>query len=526
MKLRPYQQEAVDAAVQWFCDGKDNPLIVLPTGTGKSLVAAELCKSIVMDEPHVRILVCAHVKELVKQNYNKLKIMWPGAPMGIYSAGLGRKDVLAQIMFCGIKSVHRKAEEIGHVDIMIIDEAHMLTRKGEGMWRTFEKNLRAINPKMVKLGLTATPFRMDTGLIIQGDNPQFDGICYDYGLVAAIQDGFLNEIISAPVETLLNTDGVGKRGGEFAPGQLQSAVDTDEQTAACCEEIIKLGKDRKTWLIFAAGNRHANHIHEYLQSRGLTGHVVTQENSKTERDRAITQLLDGQCQYIVNNMILTTGFDCPHLDLIACMRPTQSAGLWVQMVGRGTRLSPGKDNCLLLDFGGNLDRHGPIDQITGKIYIENEEEGEAPVKVCDNCMALCHAAVIICPECGFEFPPNELDIDKKASTQAALSYQENPPLETSVIGIRYARHKSKSPEKPDTFKVSYTTLVGVINEIVCFDHDSKSSAGRFASRWSSRDPKRPDPLNIEDALTTKWTQPNSIKIQKNGKYWKVLERMF
>ena len=526
MKLRPYQQDAVDATFDWFREGKDAPLIVLPTGTGKSLVAAEICKAAAIKHPSIRILVCAHVKELVKQNYSKLKIMWPGAPVGIYSAGLGRKEGNAQIIFCGIQSVHRKAKEIGHIDVMIIDEAHMSPRTGDGMWRKFEAELRAINPKMKKVGLTATAFRLDTGLIIQGDNPQFEGVCYDYGLVEAIQDGYLNEIISAPVETVLSTDGVGKRGGEFIAGQLQSAVDTDEQTAACCEEIIKLGQERKTWLIFSSGNQHAIHIHEYLRSRGLKGFVVTQENSKTQRDEAIQALLDGQCQYIVNNMILTTGFDCPHLDLIACMRPTQSAGLWVQMVGRGTRLSPGKENCMLLDFGGNLERHGPIDKITGKVYEEKETDGEAPMKVCPSCMELCHAAALMCHQCDFMFPPNELSIDKKASTEAALSYQEGQPKDTLVFGVKYARHKSKKPGNPDTLRVSYTTMVGVINEFVCFDHVS-GFARKKADKWAMVDPATGEPpADVDNALEYDWTQPSKLVIVKDGKYWKVQERVF
>lgn len=338
MKPRPYQQEAIDSALQWFRDGKDKPLVVLPTGTGKSIVAADLCRRIVQGHSRARILVCVHVKELVKQNYEKLLAIWPGAPAGIYSAGLGLRQHNAQILFCGIQSVHRKAALIGHVDLLISDESHLIPRKGEGMWRTFEQDLKAINPKMVKLGMTATPYRLDSGLIVGGDKPQFNGICYEYGVSKAIGDGWLSEIISAPVTTHLTTEGVRKRGKEYIPGELEKAVDTDELTAACCDEIIELGKDRKSWLIFSSGNTHAKHIHEHLQSKGLKGYVVTQETNKTDRSTAIAQLTDGLCQYIVNNQILTTGFDCPRLDLIACMRPTQSAGLWVQMLGRSTRL--------------------------------------------------------------------------------------------------------------------------------------------------------------------------------------------
>lgn len=519
MILRKYQQESVDAAIKWFCQGKDKPLIVLPTGTGKSVVCAELCRDIVQDAPHARVLVVTHVKELVRQNYEKMLAVWPDAPIGIYSAGLGKREASAQILFCGIQSVHRRAHEIGHVDVMIIDEAHTISRRGEGMWHNFESELRKINPKMVMLGLTATPFRLDSGSLYLGDAAQFNGVCYDYSVVDAINDGYLSEIVPAPVETHLKTHGVKKRGGEFIAGELERAIDTDEQTRSCCEEIIQLGKDRKSWLIFAAGNQHATHIHEYLQSRGYKGHVLTQSTKKKNRDQIISTFLDGQCRYIVNNMILTTGFDCPHLDLIACMRPTQSQGLWVQICGRGMRLSPGKNDCLLLDFGRNIERHGPIDKIKGRVY-EEKEGGEAPIKVCDKCRELCHAAAAICPACGHEFPVNEVSLDKKASSDPVFSFQNKKEVTVNVLDMKVSRHKSKDPFKPDTMRVKYSSLTASVNEFICYDHPADSYAYQKAVKWGG-------PCDsIEAALKKDWTVPSKLIIVKDGKYWKVIKRIF
>lgn len=520
MLLRPYQQEAVDASLQWFAEGKDRPLVVLPTGTGKSVVIADLCRDVLSRHAGTRIVICVHVKELVQQNYDKLMAVWPNAPAGIYSAGIGRREHQAQILFCGIQSVYKKAALIGHVDLLIGDEVHLIPRKGDGMWRTFEKDLRTINQDMAFLGLTATPYRLDTGLIIQGDNPQFDGVCYQYSVIQAIKDGYLSEIVSAPVQTHLKTEGVKKRGGEFIAGDLERAVDTDEQTAACCDEIISLGKDRKTWLIFAAGNTHAQHIHEYLQRQGLTGHVVTQETSKSERSAAISQLMDGRCRYVVNNMILTTGFDCPRLDLIACMRPTQSAGLWVQMLGRGMRLFPSKENCMLLDFGRNLDRHGPVDKISGTIYEAKEKDGEAPIKQCLKCFAVCHAAVRLCPDCGFEFPENEVTLSGKPSTGAVFSFQKQEPVMVDVLDMKVSRHTSRTVGKPDTMRVRYTTLGADVSEFICYDHPKGSYAFQKAIAWGGYQE------NIDEALKINWTMPNKISIIKEGKYWKVIERDF
>lgn len=518
MKLRDYQQEAVDSFFQWFCDGKNKPLIVLPTGTGKSVVAAEICQRMFKQWPHTRILVATHVKELVQQNHDKMKAVWFGAPTGVISAGLKRKDYHAPIMFGGIQSMYRRAFDIGHVDLLLIDEAHCIPRRGQGMWKRFIEDLIKINPKLCVGGMTATPFRMTTGTLVSGQDPQFDGICYEYSMVDAIKNGYLTEITTAPVVTHLRTDGVKRRGKEFVESDLQKAVNVDSLTKACCDEIISIGKDRKSWLIFSSGNAHAYSIHEYLQSAGLNGYVVTQETTAKERDAATTALVAGQCQYLVNNMILTTGFDCPRLDLIACLRPTQSPGLWVQMCGRGTRLFPDKENCLLLDFGRNIDRHGPIDQISGSVWFE-KEKGDAPIKNCDQCFAVVHASLRECPDCGYGFPERELKLDTKASDEALFSFQQSRPFETDVLSMRVSRHIGKGG-KPDTMRVAYTTLVGAVNEFICYGHPHGSWAYEKACEWGGWQ------RSLEDALAYDWPKPRALRVQKEGKYFKVLQRLF
>lgn len=517
MNLRPCQSAAIDAFIQWFADGKDRPLIVLPTGTGKSVVAAGICQRIKRDYPHVRIAIATHVKELVRQNHEKLEAVYPDAHAGIISAGLGRRDFYHDIIFCGIQSVYKNAVHLGHIDLLIIDEAHCIPVSGMGMWNRFISDLRAINPNLRVGGMTATPFRMTTGTLVGGSRPQFDGICYEYKITDAIKDGYLSEIVSAPVHTHLMTQGVHKRGGEYIESELQKAVDTDALTASCCEEIIALGADRKAWLIFAAGNSHAKHIHEYLQARGLHGYCVTQDQPG-DRDKAVEELTNGQCRYVVNNMIFTTGFDCPRLDLIACLRPTQSAGLWVQICGRGTRLFSGKQNCLLLDFGRNIDRHGPIDQISGSEWFE-KEKGEAPIKVCPQCMALVHASKMTCHDCGYQFPKPDLDITERASTGSVLSYQKAEPFDAQVIDMRISRHPGKFG-KPDTMRVKYTTLAGEASEFICYDHPEQSYAYQQAVKWGGVF------KSVSDAIEHEWQRPESVTLQKDGKYFKVIRRNF
>lgn len=334
MQLRHYQQTSIDKTLEWFADGKERPLIVLPTGTGKSLVQSGLIQKILSEYPMVRIICATHSKELVKQNYDEIMSIWPQCPAGIYSAGLKRREHSKQIVFCGIQSVYNKAIKIGHTDIVIVDESHSIGRKSESRWGEFFSAMKAINPNVQIIGLTATPFRLDSGNLVPHT---FNGIAYEYSVIDAINEGFLCEVIPAPVETHLKTQGVHKRGGEFIAGELERAVDHDPLTRACVTEIIKFGSDRRSWLVFASGNTHAQHITEILIENGIDAKQVTESTPQAERDQIVADHKSGKLKCLVNNMIFTTGYNNPMLDLIACMRPTQSEGLWVQIVGRTMR---------------------------------------------------------------------------------------------------------------------------------------------------------------------------------------------
>ena len=334
MNLRHYQSTAIDKILEWFGDGKEKGLLVIPTGCGKSLIIAELCRKIILDYPYVRIAVCVHSRELVSQNYQEIMSLWPQCPAGIYSAGLKRREHFKQIVFCGIQSVYNKAIKLGHTDIIIVDECHTMSRKSESRWGEFFSTIKAINPNVQIIGLTATPYRLDSGNLVPHT---FNGIAYEYSVIDAIKEGFLCEVIPAPVETHLKTQGVHKRGGEYIAGELERAVDHDPLTRACVAEIIKFGADRRSWLVFAAGNTHAAHITEILIENGINAKCVTESTPQAERDQIVKDHKSGALKCLVNNMIFTTGYNNPMLDLIACMRPTQSEGLWVQIVGRTMR---------------------------------------------------------------------------------------------------------------------------------------------------------------------------------------------
>jgi DNA repair protein RadD len=475
LSLRAYQQEAVDSIWHYFQTKFGNPCIAMPTGTGKSLVIAGFLESIYRQYPAQKVLVLTHVKELVDQNCKKLLAVWPNAPAGIYSAGLRRKDVHHRIIFAGIASVAKKAEQFGCVHLVIIDEAHLVSPNEETMYRKFLNDLKVANPYLKVIGLTATPWRLGQGKIT--DDGIFTDICFDITSVGAfnrlIQEGYLAPLIPRKTELLLDISGVHKLGGEFKENELQFAVDKDAITYAALTESMVLGADRNHWLIFASGIDHANNISAMLNTLGIDCCAVHSKMPGKQRDQNILDFLSGKVRAIVSNGVLTTGFDFPAIDLIIMLRPTASTVLWVQMLGRGTRPFEGKNNCLVLDFAGNTARLGPINDpvIPRK---KGEKVGEAPIRICEVCNMYNHASARFCG--GHPFPSPEgcgnpftftTKLKKVASTHELIKSDLPIVEEFFVDSVTYAVHNKIG--KPPSLRVSYYCNLRKFVEFIHFE---------------------------------------------------------
>jgi DNA repair protein RadD len=516
LTLRPYQQEAVDSIYKYFGNNGGNPLVILPTATGKSLVIADFIRSAIGHFPDTRIIVGTHVKELVAQNQAEFHGLCPEIMSGVYSAGLKSRNTTEPVLFVGIQSVYKRAFELGRCDLLLIDEAHLVPHKGYGMWRRFISELMVANPDMKVIGLTATGYRLDSGILIEGDDRIFTDICYEYPLLDAVRDGYVCEVIPENPETTYDISSVKKRGGEYLPGALERAINIDEKTDQAIDEILVCGADRNSWLIFAAGNDHAKELYNKLAAKGISCALVLQDTPATERDKATEDIKTGRIKCLINNLIYTTGFNAPNIDMIVCFRPTGSAGLWVQIVGRGFRLHPSKKNCLALDFGRNADRHGPLDQISGS-RKRGDGDGEAPVKNCPKCHSVVFAGTSICPDCQYEFPREEAEIDSKASTAPILSTQIRPEWH-EVISTQHERHDK--PGKTSSMRVTYVTSGGKYSEWVCFEHIGY--AREKAAQWHrKRKPDMPCPNSVSDALEIAYPPAVRIQVKPDGKYWRI-----
>lgn len=528
MQPRSYQIEAVNSLFDYFSRSRGNPLLALPTGTGKSVVIAMFLQAAFYHYPSQRVMVLTHVKELIQQNYEKLMTLWPAAPAGVYSAGLNRKEHHRRITFAGIASVAKKAKLFGHIDMVIVDEAHLVGPGESSMYQAFFAELRAINPHMKVVGTTATPWRLGSGRIT--DDGLFTDIAFDItGLHAfnrLIAEGYLAPLVPRHMNNILDTDGVHMRGGEFIASELQLAVDKTEITYAALKETLEVANDRNHWLIFASGVEHANHIADMLNDMGVPTVAIHSKMSNDARDKAIREFKSGKYRAAVNNNVLTTGFDFPGIDCIVVLRPTASTVLWVQMLGRGTRPFAGKANCLVLDFAGNTRRLGPINDPVIPRKKGDKAGGDAPVKLCGACATYNHASVRHCVHCGQEFSFH-VKIQSKAASDELLR-GDAPIVEVFAVDhIIYSKHEKAG--RPPMVKVSYYCGLRLFNEFVCIEHDG--FAGRKARHWWKERDKGgavPFPLSTESALLAaqELTAATHLRVWVNKQYPEIMAHCY
>ena len=517
--LRPYQEAATQATLDYLMTKSGNPVISAAPGSGKSILIAELCRRAIEIHPATNIIIAVSAKELVRQNHEKLKSIWPEGDIGIYSAGLNKKQI-RKVTFVSIQSVFRKAFKFPSTAILICDECHHINKRQVGIWHKFIEDLRIANPDIRVVGYSGTPFRLTQGLITEGEGTLFDEVVYDIDIISLIDAGWLSPLFSHRTETKLDVSKVGKRNGDYIESQLQAAVNIESITQNCVTEIVTQGQDRKCWLAFCSGIDHAFAVRDSIRARGYSCETVTGETPRVERDRIIEDYKNGLIRCVTNNAVMITGVDIPQIDLIAFLRPTQSPIIWTQGLGRGLRLADGKKDCKVLDFAGNGLYFGPLDKIKVKAK-ESSGEGESPKRMCPDCMSVCHAASKECATCGYHFPIDDSPkISDKAIGGALLSNQ----LDIRTLTVRqvsYSRHKKMG--KPDSLKCTYIVNEQISPIVGWVFPELPSCRIRFDAWWTKRSNQVP-PLDVTEALSLSQTlkPPASITVRKNGKWEEII----
>ena len=432
--LRDYQNAAVEAVYRHLRERDDNPVVVLPTGAGKSWVIARIAADATQTW-NGRVLVLAHRRELLEQNADKLRRLDNRLRVGLYSAGLKRKDRHEAVIVGGIQTLWKRACDFEPFDLVIVDECHLINPSDDGMYATFLADAKVVNPNLRVIGLTATPYRLKSGPICT-PNGFLNCICYEIGVRELIVQGYLCPLVSKAGRAKVDTDNLHIRDGDFVPGELEDLMDDNALVEAACAEIVEYTANRNAVLIFASGVRHGEHIVRVMaEKHGIECGFVTGDTPNDARDKTLARFRNPDrtrqlqidfgeeiakpLKYLCNVNVLTTGFDAPNIDCVALLRPTLSPGLFYQMVGRGLRLHPSKTNCLVLDFGGNVLRHGPVDQI--RVRERDAGNSQAPAKECPECHTIVAAGYTYCPQCGFAFPPPEARSTNPKQAKQAFS---------------------------------------------------------------------------------------------------------
>lgn len=504
IELRPYQREAVAAAVAAIILGKSG-VAVLPTGSGKSLVLAEVIIEMRRRWPDCRILVLTHRQELVEQDYAAY-VRLGGQDAGIISAGLGRfDDPDLPIIFAGVQSAVPRRNELGSRVIIFIDEAHSVPLKLSpdsrygAIWNHFSE--------AVKIGFTATPYRLDGGLIVGPGTPFPAGIAIQIGAKTLVEQDYLAALVGLKTASEISTSAVRVRGGEFVSADLTEAATADEKALRrSVREAIRAVEGRRRVLAFAVSVLHAEMIVEALRMEGESAFAVHGRMTRTERAETLESFADGGGRWLVNCEILTTGYDCPGIDAICCWRPTQSKALWVQMLGRGMRLAPGKHDCLVIDFGENISRHGDIDLF--------EKLGRTQERVLRDNDAARRAR----------------DLPRPAKSAVGVDPMTGLPagaFGVQIYSINYALQAAKNVADATNIVATYSTQLGPVRRWLCPEyrtgaawHARRFAAARGITAW------KPSAAWLVEQLRGCATLPTHVVLARPGKFYEVVREIW
>ena len=428
-KLRDYQQEAVNNALKYFRKKRDPAMIVLPTGAGKSLVIAELARI-----AKGRVLVLAHVKELVEQNHEKYKSYALSA--GIFSASLGKKDSEQKVIFGSVQSVARAPDDFFHdFSLLIIDECHRVAEEGSTQYQEVIKKLLERNPQLCILGLTATPYRLGLGWIyeyshlgeIKTDKKRFFKQCvYDLPLSYMIKNGFLTIPVKVDIPvTCYDFSELTEKDRMYTASEVEEILKSQKRlTPLIIKNIIDITEryHRKGVMIFSSSVKHAEEILSYLPADD--SRMVLGDTHIDDRNEIVADFKKKKFRYLVNVSVLTTGFDAPHVDVIAILRPTESNSLYQQIVGRGLRLSNDKKDCYILDYAG-----------MGHDIYAPEINDKRPVK--DTVIVR-----VVCPVCTFNndfwgYADDEGEVIEHFGRKCKGATQDYQTLQITPCGFRF-----------------------------------------------------------------------------------------
>jgi DNA repair protein RadD len=530
MALRPYQQEVIDLAINQFKQSPDPIIIDACVGAGKTLIISHIARHVV--KKGGRVISLAHSQELVAGAHKTFTRYAPDMECGIFSAGMGKKETEHEVTFCSEKSLVNSLDKFQPIDLLIIDEAHRVNDRSEKTcYMRIIKHFQDANPKLRVLGLTGTAFRTGTGKIT-GEKRLFKKVVASITVPELVDQGYLTQPIAPINQDAYDFNGVKKTAGKFKDSDLQESVSDVRLTQTIIDDIVLKSADRNKVLIFASTLRHAKEILGYLpknEAGYLDGSL-----SKTDRESVLSDFSTGAIKYLVNRDILTTGYDETAIDAVCILRPTESRGLLIQIIGRGLRLHDGKNDVLILDYAENFIRHGSLDVIFTREMKDKKQGGGSGLKQCPSCdewlneMARnCHCGHQFiwrdCPSCGKKNDVtrrycNSCDtelIDPNDKLTGAANDDGRKVLTVNSMTVSsYVKNK-------ETLRVSFHTDEGIICKFIVPGSGYMKFFLSRALRCRGDRLDRFMQMPLSQLVNQEFSQPISIDVKPDGKFWNV-----
>ena len=553
MELRHYQEAAIEATFDWLHTQNTYPLIVLPTGSGKTIVFANIIKKLFDHNEGCRVLILAHRQELITQARDKLLSVWPCAPCGILAASIKEFDSHAPIVIASRDTIasQKRLDQAGHFDYIIVDEAHHVGPDKSSRYRKIFDHFESsqyVAPRI--FGVTATPYRMGQGFIYGLDDHFFGGISYQIGIPQLIKEGYLCRLSAFRVDDQAVIDAstarVKFKGGDYRESDLEKLAMEDQTMLAIIDDWIEkaYSQGRLSSVFFCVTVAHANKMCMFLRHAGIEAAVITAETPSEIREKILEDFEDGVINALCNVAVLTEGGDAPRTDCIALLRPTTSLGLYVQICGRGMRTWGDKENCMLLDYGENMARHGCIDRAKPS---RPPKEDEQKIWICNAVTSTGHLCLAVndwvdtqCIECGADKPiteerspdrkEREAATDRVAAFGNVLSDEIDDPIEEleKVKEVETIWAEVRSSKAGNSYlDVKFKVVDEYWPQSMPFMIGMEGKAGNKAmKKWRavSGDDYAPTDLQEAEDLVNGggFDHIKKIAVRKEGRYWNVI----
>lgn len=531
-KLRDYQSRVKSELYDWLSKHpKGFPIVDACVGAGKSVIIADLCRDMINHAPDTRIVMCVATKELCEQNMHKLLSIWSDAPAGLCSASLGQKDTDSQIIFATIGTLARRVQDLGCVDVMIIDECHNVNTDNAGMYRKMIETLQdTTSPSLCVIGFTGTPFRGNGIWLWQGKDPIFEGVASRVSMDELLKLGYLSPLVVDKGIEKIDTSHVSITAGDYNNAELAVVLENESLMKSIIDDVYIRANDRQKWLIFCHSIAQAEMVLKQVQGFRRAEMVIGDTPSLHRQMylAAFKKPFDDPdaINILVNVGVLTTGFDAPMIDCLVLLRPTKSPVLYVQIAGRGMRVADGKKDCLWLDYTSTTRELGPVNHVRGRNKSDRITGTTATGEKCKYCPECGEKLPIYaseCYSCGASLVSNK----NQQFADTAEVLDDGTPKWFDVCAISYQRHLSKNSGLA-SMRVSYHVDFQEypISEYVCIEHSGFARSN--AQQWWKKHHIHDMPATVDEGLElvhyASFPKPKRIECKRDGKFYKVINR--